>query len=120
MHALEELLYAAVDWIFGVPMMVSTQYSVVQCRQTYLFMIFTSSALVVRSIDLMMTLFLGVMGELASFKGLKLKTLFKILFAAFGRRWINMPKLFNVAVTSNPSLVWVRCVSAACDCLSNL
>ena len=47
---------------------------------------FTKSARVVRSIDFMMTLFLGVMGELASFRGLKLKTLFKILFAAFGRR----------------------------------
>ena len=85
-HALKELLYASVDWIFGVPVMVSTQHDIIRCRQTYLFIIFTSSALVVRSIDLMMTLFLGVMGELASFKGLKLKTLVKILFAAFGRR----------------------------------
>lgn len=83
-------------------------------------MMFTSNALVVRSIDFMMTLFLGVMGELASLRGLKLKTLFRILFTTFGRRWISMPKLLSVAVTSKPSLVSVRGVPGVCDCLSNL
>lgn len=67
-------------------------------------MMFTSSARVVRSIDLMMSLFLGDMGAFASFKGLKLKTLLSILFAAMGRRWINMPRLFRVPVMTSPSL----------------
>lgn len=67
-------------------------------------MIFISSDLVVRSIDFMMTLFLGVRGELASFNGLKLKMLVSILLAEIGRLCISTPKVLSVAVTSNPSL----------------
>lgn len=67
-------------------------------------MMFMSSDLVVRSIDFIMTLFLGVKGELASFNGLKLKMLVKILFAAIGRLCINTPNVLSVAVTSRPSL----------------
>lgn len=67
-------------------------------------MMFTSRARVVRSIDFIMTLFLGVMGALASFRALKLSTLVRILFAAIGRRCMSMPKLFSVAVTTRPLL----------------
>jgi hypothetical protein len=67
-------------------------------------MMFMSSDLVVRSIDFMMTLFLGVQGELASFNGLKLKMLVSILFAAIGRLCISTPSVLSVAVTSRPSL----------------
>jgi hypothetical protein len=72
-------------------------------------MMFMSSARVVRSIDFRMTLFLGVMGELAIFKGLKLRTLFSILCAAIGRRCISMPRVLRVAVTTSPSL-WSPCI----------
>jgi hypothetical protein len=67
-----------------------------------------SSPRVVRSIDFKITLFLGVKGELPSFRGLKLRTLFRILFAAIGRRWTSIPKLLSVAVTTSPSLYTVR------------
>jgi hypothetical protein len=72
---------------------------------------FMHSARVVRSIDFIITLFLGVKGELPSFRGLKLSTLFKILFAAIGRRCTSMPKLLSVAVTTSPSLYRVRSAS---------
>jgi hypothetical protein len=49
-------------------------------------MMFMHSARVVRSIDFIITLFLGVKGELPSLRGLKLSTLLRILFAAIGRR----------------------------------
>jgi len=81
---------------------------------------FMSNARVVRSIDFMITLFFGVMGEFASFSGLKLKMLFTILLAAIGRRWRSKPKLLSVPVTSKPSLRSVRHVSTVCDGLSNL
>lgn len=83
-------------------------------------MTFMSKARVVRSMDFIMTLFLGVMGEFASFKGLKLRTLLSILFAVMGRRCISMPKLLSVPVMSNPSLYSVRESPAACLCLSDL
>ena len=83
-------------------------------------MMFMSNARVVRSIDFTMTLFLGVIGEFASFSGLKLSTLFRILFAAIGRRWISMPKLLSVAVTTRPSLFPVRVVNIYPEGLSNL
>lgn len=73
-------------------------------------MIFISNDFVVRSIDFMITLFLGVSGEPASFNGLKLKMLVRILFAAIGRRCINTPNVLSVAVTSKPSLFHVRAV----------
>jgi hypothetical protein len=78
--------------------------------KAYLFMIFIKSDLVVRSIDFMITLFLGVKGELASFNGLKLKMLVSILLAAIGRRCISTPKVLSVAVTSKPSLFHVRAI----------
>lgn len=83
-------------------------------------MMFMSSARVVRSIDFIMTLFFGVKGELPSFRGLKLSTLFKILFAAIGRRCINMPRVFKVAVTTSPSLHPVRAAQLSPESLSDL
>ena len=83
-------------------------------------MTFMSRARVVRSIDFMMTLFFGVMGAFASFRALKLKTLFRILFAMFGRRCIKKPKLLSVPVMSNPSLVVIRIDSPRCAGISNL
>lgn len=65
---------------------------------------------VVRSIDFIITLFLGVRGWLASFKGLKLKMLVSILLPAIGRRCISTPKVLSVAVTSKPSLLYVSFV----------
>lgn len=73
-------------------------------------MMFINSDLVVRSIDFMMTLFLGVKGEFASFNGLKLKRLVSILLAAIGRRCISTPNVLSVAVTSRPSLFPVRAI----------
>jgi hypothetical protein len=103
MHPLKELLYASVDLGLRIPTCVSSILLAGRC--THLFMMFTSRARVVRSIDFMMTLFLGVKGEFASFRGLKLSTLLRILFAAIWRRWESMPRLLSVAVTSSPSLL---------------
>jgi hypothetical protein len=64
----------------------------------------TSNALVVFSIDLTMTRILGVMGELACFRGLKFKMTFKILLAIWGRARIRMEREFRVASTSTASL----------------
>lgn len=83
-------------------------------------MMLTSRARVVRSMDFMMTLFLGVMGELASLSGLKLKMLVKILFAAIGRRCISIPRVFSVAVITSPSLFLVRGAIVAAKRLSDL
>jgi len=77
---------------------------------TYFLMMFRSSARVVRSIDLTMTLTLGVMGEFASFSGLKFRTVDMILFEIEGFERISVPKLFRVAVTSKASLYIVRYV----------
>jgi len=77
--------------------------------QTYLFMTWRSSAFVVRSIDLTMTLVLDVIGnELASLSGLKVRTADMILFAMDGRVFMRLPALLRVAVTSNASLWPVR------------
>jgi hypothetical protein len=84
MHTLKELLYPSVDLGLRISTYVSSTLLAGQC--THLFMMFTSRARVVRSIDFMMTLFLGVKGKFASFRGLKLSTLLRILFAAIGRR----------------------------------
>lgn len=81
---------------------------------------FIINDLVVRSIDFMMTLFLGVKGEFASFKGLKLKMLVSILLAAMGRRCISTPRVLSVAVTSKPSLFHVRIVLQLRVCSSDL
>lgn len=71
-------------------------------------MTLTSRARVVRSIDFIMILFFGVMGEFASLSGLELRTLERILFATIGRRWMSVPRAFRVAVTSKASLFPVR------------
>ncbi len=81
---------------------------------------FISKDLVVRSIDFMITLFLGVTGESASFKGLKLKMLVRILLTAIGRRCISTPNVLSVAVTSKPSLFHVRAMLELWLCLTNL
>jgi hypothetical protein len=76
---------------------------------------------VVRSIDFIMTLFLGVRGWLlASFKGLKLKMLVSILLPAIGLRCISTPKVLSVAATSKPSLLHVSSVVRHWVCLSDL
>jgi hypothetical protein len=62
------------------------------------------SSLVVFSIDLTITRSFGVMGELASFRGLKFKIAFKILLAIGGRARMSMEREFNVASTSTASL----------------
>lgn len=67
-------------------------------------LIWISSDLVVFSIDLTITRNLGVIGELASFKGLKFKITFKILFAIWGRARIKIDREFKVASTSTASL----------------
>ncbi len=59
---------------------------------------------VVFSIDLMSTLVLGVIGELASFRGLKLRTVFKILFEVPGRVRIKTERELRVASTRRASL----------------
>lgn len=71
-------------------------------------MTFTSNARVVRSIDFILTLVLGVIGEFMSLSGLKFSTLDTILFATTGRRCINTPKLFRTDVTNKASLYPVR------------
>jgi hypothetical protein len=58
-----------------------------------------SSDLVVFSMDFTMTRSLGVMGELACFKGLKFKITFKILLEMWGRARIRIDKEFKVAST---------------------
>lgn len=63
-----------------------------------------SNALVVRSMDLICTLALGLMGELACFIGLKLRIAERILFVIDWRVRSRVPKQFKVAVTSTASL----------------
>lgn len=120
-HTFEKLLDPAVNGVLRIPddceclLLVHVLYA-----GAYLFIMFISSDLVVRSIDFMMTLFLGVRGELASFKGLKLKMLVSILLAAIGRRCISTPNVLSVAVTSRPSLFHVRAILRFRLCLSDL
>jgi hypothetical protein len=59
---------------------------------------------VVFSIDLTMTLFLGVMGEFASFRGLKLRRAFRIRLEVPGRVRTRIDKQFSVASTRRASL----------------
>ena len=66
----------------------------------YLLFVFTSRALVVRSIDLIRTRILGVIGELACFKGLKLRIAERILFETAGRVRMRTAMPFKVASTS--------------------
>lgn len=62
------------------------------------------NALVVRSMDLIWTLSLGVMGLLANFKGLKLRTVERILLAIDWRDRTRPPRQLRVALTSTASL----------------
>jgi len=71
---------------------------------THRFNIFTRSAFVVRSIDLIMTRVLGVTGVLASLSGLKLRTVLMILLEMEARVRIRVPSELSVAVTSKASL----------------
>jgi hypothetical protein len=62
---------------------------------------------VVFSIDFTMTFIFGVMGELASFKGLKLRTELMIRPDVFGRVRIRIERQLRVASTTRASL-WHR------------
>lgn len=55
-----------------------------------------------------MTFDLGVMGEFASLRGLKLRTLAMILLAIDGRMRMRLPRALRVAVTYKASLQTVR------------
>ena len=70
----------------------------------YLRYIFMSSALVVLSMDLIWTLALGVMGELACLSGLKFKIADTILLEMDWRVRRSMPRQFRVASTNTASL----------------
>jgi len=60
---------------------------------------------VVFSIDLMRTFVFGVIGELASLRGLKLNTVFRIRLAVLGRVRMSTERVFSVASTSRASLL---------------
>lgn len=62
------------------------------------------SILVVFSMDFTRTLVLGVMGELASFRGLKLRMVFKMRADVLGLVRTRTDKVFRVASTSRASL----------------
>ena len=76
----------------------------VAVSSTDLLLMFLRNALVVRSIDLTVTLTRGVMGELACFKGLKLRMLDIILLATAGRERTRRDKQFKVPSTKTTSL----------------
>lgn len=63
-----------------------------------------SSIRVVFSIDLTRTLVLGVIGEFASFRGLKLRTVLRIRFDVAGLFRTSIDNVFNVASTTKASL----------------
>ena len=62
------------------------------------------NALVVRSMDLIWTLDLGVKGLLPCFRGLKFRTVDTILLAMDCRTRTSTPRQFRVALTSTASL----------------
>jgi uncharacterized membrane protein len=70
----------------------------------YRLLILMRRSRVVFSIDFTITRSFGVIGELASFRGLKFKIAFKILLAIGGRARMSMEREFNVASTSTASL----------------
>ena len=78
------------------------------------------SILVVFSIDLMRTLFLGVMGEFASFRGLKLSTTLMIRVEVFGLALIRTESVLSVPSIRSASLndrtagQWLYIVVAIC------
>jgi hypothetical protein len=63
-----------------------------------------SSIRVVFSIDFAITRNFGVIGEFASFKGLKFKMALRILLAIGGRERMRIERVFRVASTSTASL----------------
>lgn len=63
-----------------------------------------SNIRVVFSIDLTKTFIFGVMGELASFRGLKLRTMLRILLEVAGLLRIRIESVFKVASTTRASL----------------
>lgn len=70
----------------------------------YRFFTWRSNDLVVFSIDLTITRVLGVIWELACFRGLKFKMTVNILIARWGRARIRMEREFKVASTRTASL----------------
>lgn len=71
---------------------------------TYRFRRWINSILVVFSIDLTSTLVLGVMGELASFRGLKFMTALRIRPEVAGLVRTRMDRQFKVPSTTRASL----------------
>ncbi len=69
-----------------------------------------SNALVVRSIDFMITLSFGVIGEFACLSGLKFKMAFRILLAIDGRVRMSIPRQFRVAFTKTASLYAISAI----------
>jgi hypothetical protein len=84
-------------------------------REKNRFKMCTSNDLVVFSIDLTITRSLGVIGELACFKGLKFRITFKILLAIWGLARIKTEREFKVASTSTASLI----LSVSCNRTNN-
>jgi hypothetical protein len=64
-----------------------------------------------------MTRSLGVIGELACFKGLKFRMTFKILLAIWERERIRIEREFRVASTSTASLVLLVGCAKRCRCV---
>lgn len=99
------LLYPWGEGMVGVPGTLSgTAFQGKNDKAAYFFTTCIRRARTVRSIDLAITLILGVMGELASLRGLKLSTVDTILFAMEARVRIRPPKPLRVAVTRRASL----------------
>jgi hypothetical protein len=72
---------------------------------THFFNRFIKTARAVRSIDLIFTRMVGVMGEFPAFNGLKFRTDSRILFAIDGRVLIRIERQFKVAFTRIASLL---------------
>ena len=73
-------------------------------RGSYRLRIWIKSTLTVFSIDLAITFIFGVMGPLASLRGLKFKMAFRILLARAGRARMRRERVFKVASMSTASL----------------
>lgn len=71
---------------------------------TYLRYMLRSNALVVRSIDLIWTLALGLIGEFACLNGLKVRIEGRILLAMDWRVRRSVPRQFRVALIKTASL----------------
>lgn len=99
------LLYARAKGVLRVPVGMSERTRGIRSGKTHRLWTCMSSILVVFSIDLIMTRVLGVIGELASFKGLKLSMAFTILLAMAGRARIKIEREFRVASIKTASLI---------------